>query len=170
MIIDLITVKKSPHNFAFSIAPGEIDLESDAAKLKNNVEITGVLTTHIVQTDIEGEIAAEVEVECSRCLLATDKKLTIQFNVSYVAPENYSAEKESELGADDLQISIFDGTKIDIKELVREQILLNLPEQVFCQNDCKGLCGECGANRNLIDCNCIEKEVDPRWAALKNLK
>jgi uncharacterized protein len=53
---------------------------------------------------------------------------------------------------------------------VREQILLNLPEQVFCKEDCKGLCQKCGANRNLIDCKCDSDETDPRWAALKNLK
>jgi uncharacterized protein len=57
-----------------------------------------------------------------------------------------------------------------LTELVREQILLAVPEQVFCREDCKGLCLKCSANRNLIDCNCEEKEIDPRWAALKNLK
>ena len=59
---------------------------------------------------------------------------------------------------------------LDLKEIIREQILLNLPEQVFCTPDCKGLCPKCGANRNLIDCNCNETEIDPRWAALKNLR
>ena len=170
MVIDLITLKKSPYKFAFSLAPDEIDLESDVAKLKNTVEIAGELTNHIAQTDVEGEITAEVEIECSRCLKAFDEKLVVPFNVSYILSENYTAEKESELVADDLQVSVFDGAEIDINELVREQIMLNLPEQVFCREDCLGLCQQCGANRNLIDCNCEEKEVDPRWAALKNLK
>jgi uncharacterized protein len=69
-----------------------------------------------------------------------------------------------------LEIAILESNNIDVAELVREQILLNLPEQVFCAEDCKGLCPQCGANRNLIDCKCEEKEIDPRWAALKNLK
>jgi uncharacterized protein len=46
---------------------------------------------------------------------------------------------------------------------------LNLPEQVFCREDCRGLCAKCGANRNATDCGCEEKEIDPRWAGLKNL-
>ncbi|MGH7783338.1 MAG: DUF177 domain-containing protein, partial [Candidatus Binatia bacterium] len=54
-------------------------------------------------------------------------------------------------------------------EVVREQILLDLPDQVFCTENCRGLCPKCGANRNLIDCKCEEDNVDPRWAALNNL-
>jgi uncharacterized protein len=60
--------------------------------------------------------------------------------------------------------------ELDLTELAREQILLNLPSQVFCREDCQGLCQKCGANLNLIDCSCEESEVDPRWAALRNLK
>ncbi|HEX8637491.1 MAG TPA: DUF177 domain-containing protein, partial [Pyrinomonadaceae bacterium] len=67
-------------------------------------------------------------------------------------------------------IAVLDNNKIDVAEIVREQILLNLPEPVYCRDDCKGLCPQCGANRNLIDCKCEEKEIDPRWAALKGLK
>ena len=58
----------------------------------------------------------------------------------------------------------------DSVEVVREQILLAMPEQVFCWEDCKGLCPKCGTNLNLIDCKCADDEVDPRWAALKSLK
>lgn len=123
-----------------------------------------------MQTDIEGEIKADVETECTRCLQSAEANLQIPFSVSYIAPENYTQAKESELNTDDLQIAVFEGDKIDISELVREQILLNLFEQIFCREDCQGLCSKCGANRNLIDCNCEEKEIDPRWAALKNLK
>jgi len=170
MIIDLITLRNSPFNFEYSLAPDEVDLGSDEAKLKNAVEIKGELTKHIAQTDIEGEIFAEIEVECSRCLQTADERFTIPFSVSYVTPELYTEEKESELGADDLQVSIFDGAAININELVREQILLNTSEQIFCREDCQGLCQQCGANRNLIDCKCIEKDIDPRWAKLKEIK
>ena len=170
MIIDLITLKESPFSFEISLAPENIDLGDDAAKLKNDAKVKGQLTRHIAQTDIEGTISAELEIECTRCLQQIDRKFEIPFKAAFVTEENYTQAKEAELSAKDLDVSIFDGNEIDLTELVREQILLNLPEQVFCKEDCKGLCEKCGANRNLIDCNCIEKEVDPRWAALKNLK
>ena len=170
MIIDLITLRDSPYEFEFSLTPEEIDLDGDEAELKNAIKVKGKLTKHIVQSDVEGTIGAELEIECSRCLQVIDKELEFAFEAAFVTPENFTGTKEAELNANDLDVSVFEGDKIDLTELVREQILLNLPEQVFCREDCKGLCEKCGANRNLIDCNCKEKEVDPRWAALKNLK
>jgi uncharacterized protein len=170
MFIDLSEIKKSPFAFEFSIASAEIDLESETARLNEDVEIRGELTKRIAQIDLEGEIVARLEMDCTRCLQPKIEKLKIPYSVSYITTENYTAEKEAELSEDDLQVSVFDGSQIDVNELAREQILLNLPEQSFCKEDCKGLCQQCGANRNLIDCNCDEKEIDPRWAALKNLK
>ena len=170
MIIDLITLEKSPYRFEFSLAPGEINLEADEVKLKNAVEISGQVTKHIAQTDVEGTIRAEIEMECTRCLQSIDKKFEAEFKAAFVTAENYTQAKEAELSAEDLDVAVFEGDRIDLTELVREQLLLNLPEQVFCQEDCQGLCQKCGANRNLINCNCVEKEVDPRWAALGKLK
>jgi len=170
MIIDLITSGSSPFAFTVAFAPEEIDLEGENAELKSPVKVEGTLTKRIAQADLEGGISTDIIIECSRCLQPVEKSLNVPFDVSYVAPEHYSQAKEIELREDDLEVALFDGQNIDIKELVREQILLNLPTQEFCSDDCKGLCPKCGANRNLIDCNCEEKEVDPRWSALRNLK
>ena len=170
MIVDLITLGDSTLEFDFSVAPEEIDLSAEYAQLKNAAEVKGNVTRHIAHTDVEGVITAEIELECSRCLDKIDKNFEIPFKAAFVVPENYTQAKEAELGAEDLDVSVIEGNEIDLTELVREQILLSLPEQVFCSEDCKGLCDKCGANRNLINCNCKENEVDPRWAALKNLK
>ena len=170
MIVDLITIKERTSSFDFSIEPAQIDLESETARVKSVVEVQGKIKKGIVQVDVEGRISAGVEVECDRCLQPVEKSLEFPFDVAFVTPDNYTQAKEAELNQDDLEVSIYAGDKIDLSELAREQIILNLPEQTFCRDDCKGLCPKCGANRNLIDCNCEEKEVDPRWAALKNLK
>jgi len=170
MVIDLITLEKSPFLFAFSFAPDEIELGIETARLKNAVKAEGELTKRIVQTDVKGKIFAEVETECSRCLQVAELKLEIPFKAAFVTAENYTEAKEAELKEDDLDVSIFNGDKIDVRELVREQILLNLPEQAFCREDCKGLCEKCGANQNLLDCNCEEKGVDPRWQSLREFK
>lgn len=170
MIIDLIILGSSPYEFDFRLAPDEIDLEGEDAKLKRAARVKGKAVKHIAQTDVEGVISAELELECTRCLQTIDRNFEIPFKAAFVPPENYTQAKEAELNAEDLDVSIIEGNEIDLTELVREQILLNLPVQVFCKEDCKGLCEKCGANRNLINCKCSEKEIDPRWAALKNLK
>ena len=170
MIVDLTTIKDAQTLFDFSIESARIDLESETARVKNAARVQGKIKKGIVQTDVEGEIYSFVEIECSRCLQPTEKSLDIPFSAAFVTAENYTQEREAEVNLDNLEVSIYEGDKIDLGELTREQILLNLPEQIFCQEDCKGLCQKCGANRNLIDCNCEEKEIDPRWAALKDLK
>ena len=170
MIVDLTQSGDAPVEFDFTLAPDEIDLDGDEGRLVKPARVTGKLTRHIAHTDVEGTIKAEIELECSRCLEKIDKMQEIAFQAAFVAPENYTQAKEAELQAGDLDVSVLEGNEIDLTELVREQILLNLPEQIFCREDCKGLCDKCGANRNLINCNCTEQEIDPRWAALKNLK
>ena len=65
---------------------------------------------------------------------------------------------------------LFDGKTIDLEPLVREQVLLALPMHAVCREDCKGLCGTCGKNLNEGECGCAPSQVDPRLAALKNIK
>ena len=169
-MIDLTRIEGEPFQFDVNIAGNEIDLESDFARLNGDISIKGELTKHIAQTDVVGEIDAKIEIDCTRCLQPVVQDLKIPFDVDFVTPEFDATARETELNQSDLETAVFEGDQVDLNELVREQILLNLPEQTFCNPDCKGLCPKCGQNRNLIDCNCEENETDPRWAALKDLK
>lgn len=170
MIIDLVTLGTTPRAFDYALAPAEINLESEEVRIAGETFAKGTVTKHIAEIDIAGEITAPLEIECTRCLHPVAENLKIEFNAAYVEKENYTQAKEAELGAADLDVSVIEGNTIDLDELVREQILLNLPEKIFCREDCRGLCEKCGANRNLINCNCLDTEIDPRWAALKKLK
>lgn len=170
MIVDVTSLKDAQSSFDFQVAPDEIDLEGEAVKLKDVIKVEGKLKKGIAQTEVHGKIYGEIEVECNRCLQPAEMYLEFPFDAVFVTAENYTQEKEAELKADDLEVSVFEGDKIDLTELVREQILLNLPSHVLCREDCQGLCQKCGANLNLIDCNCEEEEIDPRWSALKKLK
>ena len=170
MIIELESLDKSVLNLDFSLAPETIDLEGESVRLIAPVGVKGTLKKSIVTITVIGQISAAAELECTRCLLPVKNNLEILFNAEFVSAEDFTKAKEAELQEQDLDITVYENDKIDVTELVREQILLNLPEQLFCDNDCRGLCEKCGANRNLLDCNCIETELDPRWSALKNLR
>jgi len=170
MTIDLTRIESDPVALEATIPRGEVDLESQYARLTADITVKGELAKHIAQTDVRGEIATKIEIDCTRCLEPTEQELKIPFEVSFVTPEYDIQAKEAELNKSDLEIAVFEGDELDLTELVREQILLNLPEQTFCREDCKGLCPKCGQNRNLIDCKCEEDEIDPRWAALRDLK
>lgn len=167
MIIDLIQLNEPEVAFDFASQP---DLEEEAARIVKPVRTVGKLRKGIAQVDVEGRISGEVEAECTRCLTGVTHKIDIPVKAAFVTEENYTSEKEAEVRNDDLDVSIYDGEKIDLTDLVREQILLDLPIQILCREDCQGLCQQCGANLNEVNCNCEENEIDPRWSALKNLK
>ena len=170
MIIDLTRIENEPVAVDVTIPRGEVDLSDESVKLIDDVSINGELAKHIAQTDVRGEIATKIEIDCTRCLQPVAQDLKIPFDVNFVTPEYDTTGRETELNKGDLETAVFAGDQLDLTELIREQILLNLPEQVFCNPDCKGLCPKCGQNRNLINCNCEENETDPRWAVLKDLK
>jgi uncharacterized protein len=118
---------------------------------------------------VKGQFSTTAQVECDRCLKPVDVPVTAQFNLEYVTPATYAASPAAELEETDMSLSVFDGETIDIDELVGEQLLLALPSRILCREDCKGLCPECGNDRNLQDCRCETAKVDPRWGALKEL-
>jgi uncharacterized protein len=167
MYIDLDKLSDGFKKFDETI---EVALNEESVQTIKPVRILGELKKGIVQVDLEGKIEALVEIECSRCLSPVQTTLEIFFEVGYITEKHYTKEKEKELHGDDLGLAIYDGVKIDLTELTIEQILLNLPTQVFCQEKCLGLCPNCGANLNQNSCNCETKEIDPRWQSLRQLK
>lgn len=145
-----------------------IDLDEPNAKVASDVEIKATLTKHSHATELAGKLSTTLTVDCDRCLQPSDVPLNVDLDLEFVGADSFAIEANMELGSDDLKIDLADG-ELDLGEIAREQILLNLPQQFFCSESCKGLCPKCGANLNLKDCNCMQEEIDPRWAALKDL-
>ncbi len=63
---------------------------------------------------------------------------------------------------------VLDGMRLELNDLVSEDIYLALPTRFLCNDDCKGLCPICGIDLNVNQCSCSEP-ADPRWDALKEL-
>jgi hypothetical protein len=77
------------------------------------------------------------------------------------------SEKQLEENVDEYAV-IEDG-RLDLDELVREELLLSFPMRTLCSPDCEGLCPKCGRPRRLGDCGCQTREIDPRLAVLRTL-
>ena len=80
------------------------------------------------------------------------------------------AETAGSFELEDADEEVFDGKTIDLDPIVREQVLLALPMNAVCREDCKGLCAQCGQNLNEKQCGCETKVIDPRLAPLMNIK
>lgn len=116
----------------------------------------------------QGTLRGEVTGHCARCL----EDFTVELNrpFHFVLVPHAAGGAEIELEEDDLDLSYYSGEEIDVSPLVREQLLLALPTQPLCREDCRGLCPSCGVNRNEEQCGCPSGFVDPRFAALRGLK
>jgi uncharacterized protein len=170
MRIELAKLEDTRGAFDQAFDPGEFDLNDERVRLSKPASVTGQIKRDGSKLKIGGTIQAEVEVDCDRCLQTITLPIVTEIGLEYITVEEYNRLHDAELSEEDLTLSVFDGETIDIDEIVREQLLLAVPTQVLCQENCKGLCPECGANRNRTECSCKQEAVDPRWAALKELK
>jgi len=168
MIIDLPSVQTTPKPLTADVDSAQIDLEGEG-EVKGRTRFDGETFRDGTRVHVRGTITADVDLACTRCAEALTEHLEIPFEDVFVNASDEANEDDLEVEGADLDEQLVEGDEIDLIDVVREQILLNLPEQVLCKEDCKGLCPQCGANRNLIDCDCGKDEIDPRWAALKNL-
>lgn len=127
-----------------------------------------------------GTFHGDLTVACSRCVgpvkLVLDEKLRVTFMPQHELPDDDDepaakgdAEDGPEVAEEDLDVFPYDGERIDLEPLFREQFVLAIPYAPLCKEDCKGLCPQCGIDRNTATCTC-EPPIDPRLAALKGLK
>ncbi len=146
-------------------------LEQDlgGAELIQGVKFLDVVTVDLDITNTgrlmvgRGEIKADLEIVCDRCLKVVKSAVTVPFTVELCAEENRAHFKNEE------SFIYFDAPQVDIKPAVLENIILSLPIRTICSDECLGLCSSCGFDLNQGKCNCQGKEIDPRWDALKKM-
>jgi uncharacterized protein len=171
MRIEVENLTREGKPFSQKYAPGEIDLEEEDARLVSEASVEGSARLKGDEVSVRGEISAEVEVNCDRCLAAVRVPLEVKFDTAFIPKEKAAVKTENvELLAEDMALAAFEGDELDVDELVREQILLALPLRRLCREECRGLCPECGADLNSTRCSCEQGGVDPRWSALAELK
>ena len=170
MRVELAKLDNNGGNFAHEYAAGEFVLEDDRVVLSGPARVSGLISRTEHKVVVEGELAAIAELECDRCLQPVELPISSDFRLEYVTAETYMSSETVELAQDDLALSIFDGEVIDVDDIVREQLLLAIPTQAICRDNCKGFCSVCGADKNVTDCNCDTTEIDPRWSGLKDLR
>lgn len=170
MRIELDKLEGKSDGFSHTYASDELVLDDEHARLVEPPQITGRINRSGHDVRLRGQITAQAEVNCDRCLKQVTLPIETTFDVTYVPAEDYVEGEAAELQEEDLGLSVYEDESIDVDELVREQILLTIPARALCTEDCKGLCPVCGANRNETDCRCESRETDPRWSALKGIK
>jgi DUF177 domain-containing protein len=134
-------------------------LQSDAVDVPSDAPVH--VRVHLERVSdgvvVRGEIDAPWRGLCSRCLQPVADHVRVHVDELY---ETEPVEGETyRLGAEVL----------DLEPLVRDALMLELPHTPLCGPECRGLCPNCGTDRNTSSCDCETDEADPRWAALRSL-
>ena len=108
-----------------------------------------------------GSIQTTIHGICDRCATEFDREIEFPLDVVLVT-ELANEENEDEW------VVPLEGDSADLDDIVRTVFVLNLDSKLLCKEDCQGLCCRCGKNLNDGPCSC-QKELDPRFAALKQL-
>ena len=108
-----------------------------------------------------GSVRTTIHGICDRCAAEFDRD--IDFPIDVVLVTEFANEEN-----EDEWVFPLEGDSADLDDIVRTVFVLNLDSKLLCKEDCKGLCHQCGKNLNEGPCNC-QKELDPRFAALKQL-
>jgi uncharacterized protein len=170
MRIELENLEGGKGDFAHVYNPDELNPVDERVKLSAAAEVNGKIRLAGNEVFVNGHVDARAQVECDRCLKPVEVPVNADFELEYISGSEYESSAAAELTEAEMSVSVFDGKAIDVDEIVKEQILLTVPTRMLCREDCKGICPECGTDRNTGECSCVTSDIDPRWAALKKLK
>jgi uncharacterized protein len=140
-------------------APGDWGLELVRVPTASPVELDLRLESVMEGVLVTGTVEVTVSAECGRCLDPVSDQLDVDVQELF-AYEAADPDDEQPLLAGDF---------IDIEPLVRDAVVLGLPLNPVCDEDCQGLCAECGARLCEVEPDHAHDDPDPRWAALTQL-
>ncbi len=132
-------------------SPVELDLRLEAV-------MEGVLVTGTAQAELVGE--------CVRCLEPIEEDIVARFQELFVYDDDAHAPDDDE----DSDVRRLEDDLLDLEPALRDAVVLALPFKPVCQEDCPGLCVECGARLLDDPGHTHEAAIDPRWAGLAALK
>ena len=154
-------------------AVSAVDFDEDIVRL-DGLELRGLSgSVSMLRTDRGLLVTLNAETRaierCSRCLKEIETPLEIAFEEEYVpvVDANTGARVRAALAPDTFRIG--PDFVLDLREGVRQYILMSEPAKPLCRPDCPGLCPNCGADLNQGSCRC-SPEGDSRWQALAGLK
>lgn len=124
-----------------------------SSPLKTSFDLTKVTKEEVL---IKGNASITLVIPCNRCTKDVLVNVVVDFHRSL---HLHSEEDEVYL----------DGVKLDVKAFLIVELIQEFPQKVLCNDECKGLCEQCGVNLNEKDCSCEKGHIDIRMAHLKDL-
>ncbi len=167
-------VSDIPQGFAkgidqsFSETPEHLGFIGDEIHIDGNVEGQLTLWKDGTLITIQGAISAKVVLECSRCLTIIMVSLNPVVTLRCLPEASLRNEmhETGEVTPED-DIYTYSGLLIDIRPMIREQMVLAVPSYSYCRPECQGLCVVCGGDLNRTQCSCFAAHHDGGFPVLQ---
>ncbi|MBB3090089.1 uncharacterized protein FHS12_003041 [Nocardioides albus] len=147
-------------------APADLGIEVLAVPEGSQVELDLRLEAVMEGVLVTGTALVDLDGECVRCLEKIEDEAEVDIQELYV----YNDSRDGQAPDEDDETSRTEGDLIDLEPVLRDAVVLALPFQPMCQDDCPGLCPDCGARLADEPGHNHGEKVDPRWAGLASLK
>jgi uncharacterized protein len=172
MIIDLreLRLNDEPLEVDADFTNSELVVDSELYHLESPVDSHVVVSLHGDCVRVAGHLHGSLGMTCCRCSKPIFQSVDKDFRVDYWPDPESSDGEELRLRYDDLDVGFYHGDAFDLSAVISEQIVLEVPMKPVCRENCKGLCGQCGADLELGPCSCDRSQVDPRLAALADYR
>lgn len=154
MKIDVQKLQQGAETIVLDHSPKYFDIAGD-----NDYEvlgrIKGQVTFSLVRDKVlmEGNMETSIRMACIRCLKSVDIPIHKSFSLFFIKKQEDHVE-DSAVDPEEDDVAYFRGKFIHPDGVIRELLLIDLPEYPLCGDDCRGLCPGCGANLNEEACQC----------------
>lgn len=160
MKISISNLSEGVHEFHFSAEPSHFGLGDNFTK---EVAVDARVDKTSREISVKAVATAVGTFTCDRCVDEFVRQVIATYQMVYIYGEN----DKRQYSDGEVQTLALGTPFIDITDDIREYILLAIPLKLLCKENCKGLCPNCGTNRNHERCPCTMEEVDPSSQTLK---
>ena len=172
MLLSIKEMELRKVRFDETFPPGEVDFSGAEVRQAGPLHAAGsaeLLANTDGEVRVRGRYDVKMEADCDRCLGPAAFPLSIDFDLFYRPMSAIARDEEVAIDEGEAEIGFYEGGGMQLEDILREQILLSLPMQKVCREECRGICPVCGKNRNEFPCDCKIGPADDRWQALRNL-
>lgn len=152
----------------------ESDIHEEQFEIDDDIKAIGPLNGHVRMRRmnlgllVDGAVDLTLELSCDRCLKEFEYPLDVTFGeVFYPTVDVVTGIHLPPIDGEDV-FPIDEHHMVDLREAIRQNVLVAIPMMVLCREDCPGLCAQCGRDLSLGACEC-KPEVDARLSVLEKL-
>jgi uncharacterized protein len=172
MIYNVAQLLKSPVGTTMDAMLDDADrlvLDEEEAQLDGPV--TGRVRLHHTNQGIyvEGTAYVPVHLECTRCLKDFTTTLALPLREEFYPTIDIDTGLPVRMPESETAFPIDEQHQVDLREAIRQNLIVSIPMRALCQEDCQGLCPTCGRDLNTEPHTHAEEAQDERFASLRGL-